>query len=118
MSAHTLTPIGFRAGIWRGRITGGAVGMIEVLHEGEALTSVDVVKDGDGWLVTAAIPSETLGEGVSTYLVRDRDSGHDLGGFEISVGPGDDGDLRAEVRLLRAELDLLKKAFRRLVAGD
>jgi hypothetical protein len=50
---------------------------------------------------------------VQTFLVREAGSGATLGHFTIVAGVPLEADLRAEVDLLRAELDMLKKAFRR-----
>lgn len=115
MSQPIFTRIGFRAGIWQGRIQGTSSGMIDVLHQGQVLEEVEVTPEAEkSWILSVSIPSECLGQGISTFIVRDRESSAEIGGFSIIVDADDDSeDMRAELRLLRAELDLLKQAFRR-----
>lgn len=64
------------------------------------------------WLLQAMIPANRLADGIQTFLLRDAQSGETLAHFSIIAGAAADADLRAEVDLLRAELDMLKKAFR------
>ena len=59
------------------------------------------------------IPTALLSDGVQTFLVRDPATGATLGHFTIVTGVPLEDDIRAEIDLLRAELDMLKKAFRR-----
>ena len=47
------------------------------------------------------------------FLIRNRGTGETLAHFTIITGVPMEDDLRAEVDLLRAELDMLKRAFRR-----
>jgi hypothetical protein len=63
--------------------------------------------------VRVPIPPQVLNEGVQTFLIRDRDNGETLAHFTIITGVAMEDDLRAEVDLLRSELDMLKRAFRR-----
>ena len=58
-------------------------------------------------------PAEVLNEGVQTFLIRDKATGETLAHFTIITGVAMEDDMRAEVDLLRAELDMLKRAFRR-----
>ena len=108
-----------RAGRWEGLIGddgGDGPPAIEVLHQGEALQGLTVAAalgDGGGWLAGVPIPAVLLSDGVQTFLVRDGGTGETLGHFTIVAGAPLDQDIRAEIDLLRVELDLLKKAFRR-----
>jgi hypothetical protein len=52
-----------------------------------------------------------LNDGVQTFVIQN--AGQTLGSFSIVSGRPLDHDLRSEIDLLRAELDLLKRAFRR-----
>jgi hypothetical protein len=63
--------------------------------------------------VRLPIPAEALSEGVQTFLFRDKATGETLQHFTIVTGVAMEEDIRAEVDLLRAELDMLKRAFRR-----
>jgi len=46
-------------------------------------------------------------------LVEDGKTGGKLGSFTVIAGEALGDDIRAEMDLLRAELDMLKRAFRR-----
>jgi hypothetical protein len=69
-------------------------------------------RPGD-WFLRLPVPADRLDDGVQTFLLRDRDGGQTLGHFSIVAGLPLEADLRAEIDLLRAELDLLKRVFRR-----
>ena len=58
------------------------------------------------------VPADSLSDGVQTYLVNDARSGDKLASFTILAGDTLSDDIRAEIDLLRAELDMLKKSFR------
>jgi hypothetical protein len=76
--------------------------------------AVTAVPERSGeWLVQVPVPAELLSEGVQTFLIRNMATGEKLQHFTIITGVAMEDDLRAEVELLRAELDLLKRAFRR-----
>ena len=65
------------------------------------------------WRLRVPIPAEVLSDGVQTFLITDRVSGQRLSEFTIVTGEPLENDIRAELDLLRAELDMLKRAFRR-----
>ncbi|CUH67037.1 MAG: hypothetical protein VX083_09775 [Pseudomonadota bacterium] len=65
------------------------------------------------WLVRVPIPSQLLSDGVQTFVILDAESGETLSSFAILAGDALADDIRAEVQLLREELDMLKRAFRR-----
>ncbi len=67
-------------------------------------------REGD-FAVKVPIPAEVLSEGVQTLLVRH--GSETLAHFTIITGVAMEDDVRAEIDLLRAELDMLKRAFRR-----
>jgi hypothetical protein len=50
---------------------------------------------------------------VQVFLINDAATGETLDSFTIITGEPLEDDIRAEVELLRAELDMLKRAFRR-----
>jgi hypothetical protein len=117
MSMMTLTKTRFLAGIWEGLLTDAAEQpKLEAVHLEARLPVVTVTpvpgKDSD-WSVRIPIPADLLSDGVHTFLIRDAETGDRLAHFTILVGVELDEDIRAEMDLLRAELDMLKRAFRR-----
>ncbi|MEP5762215.1 MAG: hypothetical protein ABJ327_23465 [Litoreibacter sp.] len=65
------------------------------------------------WNIKCQFSADLLADGVQTFLIIDRPTGETLDSFTIITGEPLNDDIRAEVDLLRAELDMLKKAFRR-----
>ncbi len=117
MTEAKLTKTRIRAGIWEGVMSGvTAAPKLEVLHLERALTGVTVQaipgREGD-YAVRIPIPSDVLSEGVQTFLIRDAASGDRLAHFTVITGVAMEDDIRSEIDLLRAELDMLKRAFRR-----
>lgn len=117
MTDLTLTTLGFHAGIWNGRITGPVPNEIEVLCADETLEGVEIAPDGkNAALISVPILSDHLNEGINTFLVVNKETKSEIGGFGIAIAYCGDDNIRAEVQLLRAELNLLKKALRSHVA--
>ena len=54
-----------------------------------------------------------IADGVQTFLIRDHATGETLESFAVIAGEALSHDIRAEMTLLREELDMLKRAFRR-----
>lgn len=113
----TLTKTRIRNGVWEGVLSGMSsqpaldVRLLEAEIPGVTVTAVP---DRSGeWAVKVPVPLSALNEGVQTFLIRDRATGETLQHFTIITGVAMEDDMRAEVDLLRAELDMLKKAFRR-----
>lgn len=118
MTEMTLTQTRIRAGVWEGVLSdvGADPPAIEATHQETALPDVTVTPIADrpgNFAVRVPIPADVLSEGVQTFLLRDPASGQRLAHFTIVTGVPLDQDLRAEIDLLRAELDMLKRAFRR-----
>lgn len=117
MDGITLTKTQIFAGVWHGILTAPGAAEPPALvatHLDAELPGLALTADGPGrWRVTVPVPVAALSEGVQTVLIRDRASGERLAVFAIVTGEPLEDDIRAEVDLLRAELDMLKKAFRR-----
>lgn len=112
MTGPCLTQTRIAKGTWEGLLTGaGAVPRIEALHDGTALPGVEVVALPEGHAVRVPLPGTILSEGMQVVLLQL--GGEVLARITLIAGLPPDEDLRAEVSLLRAELDLLKRAFRR-----
>lgn len=106
------------AGVWEGTLSGTVSDLpaIEASTGGRAIEGVTVVPvpgAAGRYAVKVPIPASALNEGVQTFLIRAGETV--LGQFTLVAGEPLDGDLRAEISLLRAELDLLKRAFQRHV---
>lgn len=104
-------------GVWAAVLTAtGDAPVVEALHGGRVIEGVEVRPDPGAagrFTVVVPIPVWALNEGVQTFLVRSQ--GETLAQFTLVAGEPLEGDLRAEISLLRAELDLLKRAFQRHV---
>ncbi|EBA13706.1 hypothetical protein [Roseobacter sp. CCS2] len=105
-----------KAGVWQGDLLGAKdeTPDLRVTHLGEALEQVSFERDGSRnlWRVSVTLPQEILSDGVQTCVISDG-SGATIGTISIICGTPLTDDLRAEIALLRAELDLLQKAFRK-----
>lgn len=117
MTDTRLTKTRIRAGVWEGVLSSQAdTPVLEVILQGAVLPHLSVTavpeRPGD-WAVRVAIPAEVLSEGVQTFVIRSKPSGEALAHFTVITGVAMEDDMRAEVDLLRAELDMLKRAFRR-----
>ena len=117
MAERVLTATRLRAGVWEGILhSEGGSPQVEVMHqdrrvEGATLTSLP---DRPGhWALRVPVPVHLVSDGVQTFVIRLAGSDRSLGHFTIVAGDDRSDDLRAEVELLRAELDMLKRAFRR-----
>lgn len=117
MADLVLTKTRIRAGVWEGIATGtDTAPALEVLHLERPLPGVEVaaVPDRPGnWAVRVPVPAALLSDGVQTFLIREAATGRTLDHFTIVTGVALEDDIRAEMDLLRAELDMLKRAFRR-----
>ncbi|MFU8779270.1 MAG: hypothetical protein ACNA7M_16650 [Roseovarius sp.] len=119
MNAWTLTKTRLFEGVWEGVLTRAgdteAVPEIEVTHQQEPVAGVAVTAKPEEnlWVVRVPVPVEKIADGVQTFVIRDRRSGEVLDSFALLAGDVLSYDIRAEMSLLREELDLLKRAFRR-----
>ena len=104
-------------GIWEAVLVGAETAPeVEVRHEGRAVDAVTVtpVPGRPGhFAIRVPIPAWALNEGVQTFLVQA--GAESLGSFALIAGVPPEGDIRVELDLMRAELDLLKRAFQRHV---
>ena len=117
MAEMLLTKTRIQAGIWEGVLTGAeVVPDIEVMHLSRPVAGATLREDPDAagrYLVRVPIPVELLSDGVQTFVITNKATDERLASFSIVTGQPLDEDFRAEMDLLRAELDMLKRAFRR-----
>ncbi len=119
MSDLTLTKTRLIEGVWEGALyrdrAGGEAPKIDVTWQLEQVEGVVVepMEDKTGWTLRVPVPAAAISDGVQTFLINDADTSTTLGQFCIVAGEELSYDIRAEVSLLREELDMLKRAFRR-----
>ena len=114
MSELQLVNGKIRKGAWHGHLAGGeGVPQIEILYRDAPVSNVALSEGDDGWMVQMPIPAEAISEGVQTFVVVDKLRAERLGDFTLIAGEALGDDIRTEIELLRAELDMLKRAFRR-----
>ncbi|MBA4492527.1 hypothetical protein [Paracoccus sp. S1E-3] len=118
---------GLKAGNWTGTLLRPtAPKRVLLTHLGLLVAEARVrpVQPGS-WRIEVAIPPECLSDGVQslTLLADDGEGDQPMPGAErlaalsLVAGAPLDLDLRAEIDLIRAELELLKREFRRIVTG-
>lgn len=118
MTKLTLIKLRMRNGLWEGRISGAFRDEkpdIRVTWLDQPVTDVTLRKGNKPglWDIFITVPIHAIADGVQTFLIFDGQSHTKLGDFSLFAGEAVSDDLRAEVALLRAELDMLKRVFRR-----
>ena len=118
MTNLVLTKTKLQQGNWEGILSGGKgsdAPELSVTHQGVQVPDVDVtsIEGTDTFAVRIPIPAEAIADGMQTLLVLDASSDAKLCTITLMAGEALGDDLRVEVDLLRAELDMLKRAFRR-----
>ena len=117
MSSLQLTKTKMKQGVWQGIITGMGeeVPRVEVTHEDAVVSDIILThnQSADHWTLSVPIPPEAIADGVQTLIIRDADTDAKIGHITLIAGEVLSDDIRAEMDLLRAELDMLKRAFRR-----
>lgn len=116
MNTFSFTNTQLKAGVWEGDLRGHGTSEpdLQITHLGVPLDGVAYTHDPerDVWRVRVPIPASAISDGLQTFVVSER-AGTTLTSFAIMAGDPLADDLRAEIALLRGELDMLKKAFRR-----
>lgn len=119
MPEITLTRTRLHLGHWEGVLTApaGAPPRLAATHLGQAIDGIEIAPHAAGqWTLRFPIPPAAIADGVQTILISDADSGTVLDSVTLVAGDVLDQDIRAELSLLRAELEMLKHAFRRYAA--
>ncbi|SHJ45993.1 hypothetical protein SAMN05444000_10920 [Shimia gijangensis] len=119
MSDWMLTKTRLFEGVWEGVLTcegnEGAQPDVKVTLLGKPVHGVQLTEDApqNRWVLRIPIPQEAVADGVQTFLITDSRTGVLLEKITMISGEVLSDDIRAEMDLLRAELDMLKRAFRR-----
>lgn len=119
MSQFELSKTRLFEGVWEGVLTvkdkTKGPPDLGVTHLEKPLGDVLIEKTAvEGqWSIRIPVPVEMIGDGAQTFLIFDMETGEALDNFTIIAGDAATDDVRGEIALLREELDLLKRAFRR-----
>ncbi|MEH6785950.1 MAG: hypothetical protein V7673_01390 [Paracoccus sp. (in: a-proteobacteria)] len=116
---------GIAGGIWRGTLTGSLSGRLCIAHEGEVVAEARATgPDGGPWQIEVELPGSVISDGITSLLLLACEAGMApgpgapvLGRLDLRAGQPLAQDVLAEIALLRAELELMKREFRRLAAG-
>lgn len=120
---------GLKSGTWSGLLTAAnAPERVYLAYYGEPVAAAKLSPAGVGqWDVSVELPVSVLSDGIqSLLLVADSGAEGDapqadaqhLGHLNLMAGASLDDDIMAEVRLLRAEIDMIKREFRRLASFE
>ena len=119
MSAWTLDRLRLVAGLWEGRLAGPAGAApppLVCVWRGEEIAAPVIEAAGDGlWTVRLRLPAAVMTDGTHVFAIGPRGE-PPLCLETLAFGDPLAGDLRSELEALRAELALLKRAFRRHLA--
>lgn len=117
MTALTLTKTKLKQGVWQGIITGMGEEppQIEVTHENTVVSDIVLThnESADHWTLSVHVPLAAISDGAQTLIIRDKQADEKIGHITLQADDLADQGLRAEMDLMRAELDMLKRAFRR-----
>ncbi len=119
MTAYSLSKSRFFEGVWEGVLAGDAddspTPNVDVrVHDIPVPDiSIEPLPDPASWLLKVPVPAKMIADGVHTFVIYETDVGQPLGDFSIIAGDAAGEDIRSEMALLRAELDMLKRSFRR-----
>lgn len=114
--AEVLVRTTLQAGRYEGVLTGAGQTEIEALHKGRIVGVAQVTKHPDdpgAMHVALDLPTDVLSDGVQVVGLRSTATGEVLDHITLMAGSALDEDIRSEMSLLREELEMLKRAFRR-----
>jgi hypothetical protein len=120
MSDLNVTKTRMKQGVWeailrrQNEAAHADLPKIEVTLDNRGLEGIEVIPDQEGgYVLRVPVPKEAISDGIQTFLVKDAVTGEKLESFAVMAGEAVEDDIRSEIDLLRAELDMLKRAFRR-----
>ncbi len=119
LNTATLTRKRIHKGIYEGVYQGSkgetTAPILSLIHLGESIGEVfadQISADDSSWLIRCRIPANIISDGLQTFFICTEDT-TPIDNFSIASGEALDDELRNEINLLREELDMLKRAFRR-----
>ena len=119
MKEYTLTRTRIKSGHYEGLLTTRAKvkaqPVLELRLLDATLCKAEIIPDEKvekAWAVQIELPAASINDGVQTYIIYDVETGKTLDSFAMITGTPLQQDIQAELALLRAELDILKQAFR------
>lgn len=119
LNAATLTRKriynGIYEGVYKGHKNETTAPVLSLMHLGESVGEVfadQISADENTWLIRCRIPVNVISDGLQTFFICTEDTTA-LDNFSIASGEVLDDELRNEINLLREELDMLKRVFRR-----
>ncbi|MCR9126158.1 MAG: hypothetical protein NXH82_08510 [Rhodobacteraceae bacterium] len=112
-----LTDSHLTNGVWQATVSGtptdsGPPALVVRLGP-DPIEDVRLTRRQGGWRMEVDVPVRMLSDGAHTLTARDAATDRRLGQITVVAGTPPHTDLQGDVALLRAELDLLKRAFRR-----
>lgn len=114
--AETLVCTALQAGRYQGVLTGAGQTEIEALHRGRIIAIAQLAphpQEEGATAVSLDLPLDVVSDGVQVVGLRSTASGEVLDRITLLAGTALDEDIRGELALLRDELEMLKRAFRR-----
>ncbi len=114
--AETLVCTALEGGRYEGVLTGAVQTEIEALHRGKIISIAQLAphpEEEGAMAVSLTLPVEVVSDGVQVVGLRSSASGEVLDRITLMAGSALDEDIRGEMALLRDELEMLKRAFRR-----
>ncbi len=114
--AETLVCTTLRAGRYEGVLAGVDQTEIEAIHRGKIIAIAKLAphpKEDGAMAVSLDLPMDVVSDGVQVVGLRSTASGEVLDRITLMAGSALDEDIRGEIALLRDELEMLKRAFRR-----
>lgn len=118
--------LGLKAGVWSGLLhRPAAPDRVGLVHRGAVVAEARVAPVKDGmWRIEVDLPGGQISDGVTSFLLSEVNSGDDqaalpgnrLASLSVMAGQALEQDMLVELELIRAELDLLKREFRRFGA--
>jgi len=119
----TFEDHGLSAGCWTGALqSDNPPAALCLVHRGKAVAQARLREAGPGtWSVAVDLPGEVIDRGVHGLLLvagdPDKVGSQVLASLTLVAGTVAGEELLAEVAQLRAELDLVKREFRRFASG-